>query len=136
MQKILLIEDEFWRYAKVASFDAKVYWARNAQEVAAHLTESGPFDIVMWDYDLAAGIVNRRWENTERIAEDLVESLENEPLMLIHTWNTMGGAAKLNDILSKRFQTIVAPFGPAFYDVLRRVVGGVPWPEEACSDNG
>ena len=51
--KVLLIEDEAWRYHNLLGFPIHLFWARNHHDVD-ELLRFGPFDLVLWVQGSAA----------------------------------------------------------------------------------
>jgi hypothetical protein len=126
--KVLLIEDEAWRYHNLLGFPIHLFWARNHHDVD-ELLRFGPFDLVLWDHDLQSGYVSCHFESSLPIAEWFVKEAPegwDETAMIVHSWNSNGGVYKLLCVLRERYpKTLRAPFGPYLYSALEALCGPV-----------
>ena len=123
MKKVLLLEDEFYRYEKLVHAPVQVFWAKNEYE-ASQLLKAGSYDIMIWDRDLGA----------HYSADEFVKrlNLTNVKDHIVWSWNK-DERGPLASMISLRVSQLVddptehkigvAPFGPEFYELFAKMVG-------------
>ena len=123
MKRVLLLEDEFYRYEKLVHAPVQVFWAKNEYE-ASQLLKAGPYDIMIWDRDLGA----------HYSADEFVKRLDLSKVKdhVVWSWNKEEReklASMISDHVSMSVYDrldhgiVVAPFGPEFYELFAKMVG-------------
>lgn len=124
MKRVLLLEDEFYRYEKLVHAPVRVFWAKNEYEVV-QLLKAGPYDIMVWDRDLGPN---------NRPADQFVHLLDLSKVKdhIVWSWNDMFRntlAAQIYDHLARTDVSDTAhavgviPFGPEFFKYFADVAG-------------
>lgn len=118
MKRVLLIDDERWRYEKLSTFPGiQTHWVTNEYEFRHAPRWFGDYDLTLLDYDL---LVHGEYGNSVQIAHQIKARPEKYGQVVIHSWNPEGSKL-LSNVLPDAY---IVAFGPALYEWLHKYVEG------------